>query len=636
MSGICGVFRLDRSPASGAELEATLARLERRGPDGTQAMCEGPVALGHALLATTPEARFETLPLRHAMSGCSITADVRLDNREELIERLGRTDQRGDGELVLRAYLTWGPDCLDHLIGDFAFAIWDPREQRLFCARDQTGMRQLIYHYKPAKLFAFATDPIALLEHGEIPLMINEERLADCLEELEAHDLESTPFLGVHRLQAGHAMLVDQAGPRTWSYWQLQPQDRLELKSDDDYAEALLEVLAKAVTARLRSPDPVGSMLSGGLDSGSIVAIASRSLKEQGRAPLQTFSAIDDRPGCIETGMIRRSQNLPHIASHSITPAGLMDRREEIERLLLEMDDPFDGWMNLQRAVYLAARDAGTKVVLDGVPGDLIIGLPDPVSLFADNGRWASALREAWGQKRFWGFDHPSAVRLARLVWRKSLPDGLLGMRDAQIERRRLLQEKKASPLAANFAERVRMTERRDAFMATIRPDDRSEMGRRRLAVLHPFSIVARERYDRTAAALGIETRAPFMDTRLMEFSLSLPPDQLQRHGWHKLILRRALRGYLPNEVLWRKGNESVNWQFTAILLKGLKPQLDIIVRSRLEHLVSERYLETFLATGFEAGSVAKHDRMVYVAAWLDNVTKSRTAGDHWNEREAN
>ena len=126
MSGICGFFCLDGTNPQPDQIEGMTLLLQRRGPDGTQHVLDGPIALGHTLLATTPEALHETLPVSDPASGCCITADVRLDNRDELLPALGLNEENrviGDGEIILRAYLHWGEACLEHLLGDFAFAI---------------------------------------------------------------------------------------------------------------------------------------------------------------------------------------------------------------------------------------------------------------------------------------------------------------------------------------------------------------------------------------------------------------------------------------------------------------------------------------------------------------------------------
>jgi asparagine synthase (glutamine-hydrolysing) len=204
MSGICGFFNLDGKPVTEAELRAMTALLKRRGPEHTGMWRDGRVCLGHTLLATTPELLIERQPFIHPDSGCVITADVRLDNRVELLKLLDRqtgAESEGDAELILRAYLAWGEQCLDRLLGDFAFAIWDPRERQLFCARDHFGMRPFYYHYGSRQRFLFASDARAILVTPEVPYRINNGRVADFLvSELEWIDYTSTFYEHIFRL----------------------------------------------------------------------------------------------------------------------------------------------------------------------------------------------------------------------------------------------------------------------------------------------------------------------------------------------------------------------------------------------------------------------------------------------------
>jgi asparagine synthase (glutamine-hydrolysing) len=269
MSGICGLFNLDDRPVSEPELAAMTAMLKKRGPDATRLWHNGPIGMGHTLLATTPELLFERQPYEHTETGYVITADVRLDNREELIAALtpGREPGSiGDAELILTAYLNWGEACLDRLLGDFAFALWDPRIKKLFCARDHSGMRQLYYHYTQAKRFVFATDARAILVLPQVPYRINEGRVADFLVgELEWIDYTSTFFEEVFRLPPGHKATISPAGLSVSEYWRPAPVPDFESWTDREYKEGFLEVFTQAVDARLRVPaGAVGSMLSGG------------------------------------------------------------------------------------------------------------------------------------------------------------------------------------------------------------------------------------------------------------------------------------------------------------------------------------------------------------------------------------
>lgn len=573
MSGICGFFCLDGTNPQPDQIEGMTLLLQRRGPDGTQHVLDGPIALGHTLLATTPEALHETLPFSDPASGCCITADVRLDNREELLTALGlaaETRMIGDGEIILRAYLHWGDACLENLLGDFAFAIWDPRSQRLFAARDQMGMRQLIHHHQPGRLFAFATEPAAILALQEVPKRINQERIADYLDELEGADFTSTFFEGLYRLPPAHCLTVDANGLNIRRYWTLQPQPELKLENDEAYAQAFLKVFTEAVRSRLRSNGPVGSMLSGGMDSGSVVAVASRLLKAEGRNPLQTFSAVGpDRETCIETRTIHQSLTLPDLQPHLVNHAELEPWADDLQRLVEEESEPFDGHMTLPRAAYLAAHRAGLRVVLDGVAGDVTLGAGTLVPRLLRQGRWRQVWRELQGERRFWG-PYLSIPRQLLSGLRSALaPDWARRARRHAQKLKRRLKPADGSLINPAFAKRINLAARHAAFMDLSRPGWQEPARERVGAITHIYLTVGRERYDRVSAALAIEPRDPFMDLRVINFCLSLPASQLQFDGWPKMILRRAMAGLLPDSVRWRCGKEHLGWTFTSTLLQA-------------------------------------------------------------------
>lgn len=566
MSGICGVVRIGGGAGAPDEVSGMLNRMAQRGPDRQSVWSEGPAVLGMALLATTPEAVIERLPLHHGASGCAITGDIRIDNRSELIAALGldvagRTV--GDGALVLHAYLTWGTDCSARLLGDFAFAIWDAPRQRLFCARDQAGMRPFIYHHAPGKLFAFASDTDALLAHAAIPARVNEARIADFLEDMEALDLTSTFYCDLHRLPPAHALIIEGGALRTWRYWEPEPPETLRLGSDAAYAEAFLAVFTEAVRSRLRAPPgKLASMLSGGMDSGSVAAVAARLLHQAGAPPLPTFSATSAAPDCVETRTIRASQGLPHLAPNDIAIEDFPAYADELLRLSQASGEPFDGHMAMLRAVYLAAHKAGFTVMLDGAAGDTTLMADDMVAWRLRHGDIIGAWHEAAGARRFWGAQESSLKTFINGARYVVVPEWLRALRrrtSASAQQRRRDQ---ASIVAPGLAARVNLAERRvaNARHVALQLDGRCDD--RRALVTHPFITVGRERYDRVAAPLGIEPRDPFLDRRLLAFCLTLPADQIEYDGWPKIVLRRAMAGVLPDHVRWRVGKEHVGGQF--------------------------------------------------------------------------
>ena len=554
------------------DLDPILALLERRGPDGTHRWADGPIALGHTSLATTPEALAEVLPLAEPDSGCTITADARLDNREQLIAALGlggETRTIGDGELILRAYLRWGEECPTHLLGDFAFAIWDPRATRLFCARDHMGMRQLIYHYAPGRLFAFATEAEALVAHAGVPRRINEARIADFLDDLEGIDFTSTFFEEVLRLPPAHTLTVDFSGLSLRRYWTLSAGPELKLDSDEAYAEAFLNVFTEAVRCRLRSAGPVGSMLSGGIDSGSVAAIAARLLAAERRGPLQTFSAVGtDRESCVETRAIYAAAKLPGLNAHFVDHARLGNLCDELIGLS-DGAEPFDSHMTLIRNVYLAAHQANIKVILDGAAGDLILAPRNSIARWLRRGQIINALREMRGEARFWGPTWPKCQSLIKAAWAAFVPHPIRKLRRWvmwRIEDQRIGAD---SLIAREFAAKINLNERRRTFRRHLPVGGASDAEQRAQSIRHPHLAAGRERYDRVASAVAIEPRDPFLDIRIVQFCLTLPWQQLQVDGWPKIVLRRAMRDRLPPTIIWRRGKQHLGWDFTQALFRG-------------------------------------------------------------------
>lgn len=296
MSGITGIFYRDGQPLDRDVLVCMTDTMQRRGPDRQQVWIEGPVGFGHAALFSTVEAERENQPTTLDNS-VWITGDARIDEWDELrrkLEAKGETHSEAvtDIELILRAYRVWGTACVDHLLGDFRLCdLGWARTAAFLCARSQR--HQTIYYHLSDRLFAFGSEVRLLLAMPDVPQRLNEARIADAIvDELEGIDQISTFYLDIQRLPRAHIMIIDREGMRQQRYWALDLNKEIRLKSDSEYSEAFLDIFQKAVICRLRAPDRVGSMLSGGLDSSSVVAVARQWRKNGGHAPLSTFSGI--------------------------------------------------------------------------------------------------------------------------------------------------------------------------------------------------------------------------------------------------------------------------------------------------------------------------------------------------------
>ena len=529
-----------------------LTAVAHRGPDEAGVWSDGHVGLGHRLLRATPGPPRETLPLVSARGELTLTADARLDNRDDLIRDLGfngrAADDIGDGELILAAYERWGDRAPRYLIGDFAFAIWDRRRRALLCVRDRMGVRPLYYVSIPG-LFAFATEIAGLLALSQVPHRLNEARVAEHLAGM-ASDKTSTFYLDILRLSPGHCLSVQDATVRVWPYWRLDPERQAGGASDQAYADELRTLLAQAVRCRLRANTPVGATLSGGLDSSAVACIARDLLRLEGGGPLRTFSAIfPDLPPTDERRFIDRA-----LQSGGLDPDRVrgdrIDALRDLDGRGPGLDEPDSSTIVLlYGALFDRARHRGVRVVLDGLEGDTAVshGFAYPLEL-ARTGRWIALATEI---KAFAATQGVPASRLLYQSLSPLVPPWIRGIGRRVTRRDRA---RRAPVIRGDLARRVCLEERwhvrRDTWLEGIRTA-RHDHWRR---IDSPVVTHAVETVSRTAARFSIEPRHPFLDSRLIEFTLALPGRQKLRGGLTRVVLRAAMAGVLPEEIRWRKG----------------------------------------------------------------------------------
>ncbi len=573
MSGIAGVIRFG-GQVEDTELEAMLQAMRRRGLDRQAFLDAGNAGFAQALLATTPEATAEQQPWRHPETGCVVVSDSRLDNRPELVRALGLdarcVDAVGDGELLHAAWQRWGEDCADRLLGDFAFAIWDPARQALFCARDIMGVRPLYFHHVPGRLFAFASDIQALLALKDVPRRINEGRIADAMVgELEGIDRTSTFYLDIERLPPARTLRVDMGGARQAEYWLPIGERPVDLpQSEGEWIEAVRTCLEQAVRYRLRGSGPVGAMVSGGLDSSSAAALGQRILEDGGPgARLPTFSAINSAGPCAETDAVRLMLAAFDFDATTVDLQALEGVAPEVLAHLEEMREPFDGTMTLISAVYAAAAVHGTHALLDGLPADNLYTAGGLFRGLALSGQWGRLWREARALHRTWAHPHPG-TRAVQTLAGTLAPRTLRRPWDALQQRRHYRDHCKTSSISQELASRVALRNRFEAY--------RQDMARTRLGnpnsaphtiMTAAYITAAVERYNRIASFHGVEPRHPFLDRRVIELHAWLPLHLRLRQGWYKWVLRAAVEGLLPGEVTWRRGKEHLGYQFNRSLL---------------------------------------------------------------------
>jgi asparagine synthase (glutamine-hydrolysing) len=607
--------------------------LGRRGPDGTRHFCNGPVGLGHTLLGTTPELLFENQPFHHSETGCVITADVRLDNRSELLNAIGqirRQDSIGDAELILLSYLKWNDACVDHLLGDFAFAISDPRSQRLFCARDHSGMRPFYYHSVTGQRFVFASDARAILVLPEVPYQVNQARIADYLiPELEWVDYTSTFYEGVYRLPPGHRATVTARGVDIVEYWKPEPRPASEALSDDDYEEGFLEVFTRAIASRLRAPpDQVGSMLSGGMDSGSVVAVARGILNARGDTPLCTYSCVSDTDtDCLESRLIRAHITVPSIRPTLISPP---DRQDTQESPVSGLEEPFDGEFLILKSIYASASEHGQRVVLDGGGGDIVLGAGSHIVRLIKQCRFRQAAADVAAEKNYW--DGASFLRDLLYYARAAVVPEAIKTRLRPIRyRRKVGGFVTASLISGDFARSIDTDDRferlRQMFPEQWAPDYAAE----RCNAIRPNVTGGRERYARLAASTAVEASDPFLDKRVIEYCAGLPGRVRLNNGWPKMLLRKLMAGKIPDEVRWSRGKPHLGWLFNDAATRQALDSGEVSLSSLREDL--RDYVDTASLTaawqGFAGGGEAAQIHSANVlSVWLRETAHRPVAPD--------
>jgi asparagine synthase (glutamine-hydrolysing) len=584
MSAIVGLYRRDNRPIDRMSLDRMAASLAHRGRDAAGEWNRGAVGLGHRMLWSTPESLHEDLPLTNKNGDAVITADARIDNRDELITALGlsRWSHGGisDSELILRAYERWGEVTPQRLLGDFAFAIWDERRQALFCARDHCGAKPFYYHQSD-RVFGFASEIKALLSTPEVPRRLNPMKVGDYLAGI-FEDQASTFYRDIFRLPAGHSMTVSRDNARVQAYSWLDPSREIRLRSDDEYAEAFRERFTEAVRCRLRSAFAVGGLLSGGLDSSSIVGTARRVLvREEGRG-LHTFSAIF--PGLPETdlkGIDERRFVQAVLATGGVTPhyvrADRVSPLSDLGRMQWHEDEAFLAPnLYMHWALYRAAHEQRIRVLLDGVDGDTTVshGLENLGELFRA-GKFRALGREVVALSRH----HDASAR--RIFWELGLkpmvPDRLQHWWRAL---RRPGQPSSGFNTTINpvFARRVALADRARAFRGAPRGSARTARESHWRGLTSPLLPYVLEIANKAAAAFSLEPRYPFFDRRLMEFCLALPPEQKLAQGWTRVVMRRAMAGILPDEVRWRVGKANLSSNFKRGMLDRDRSLLDDVI----------------------------------------------------------
>jgi asparagine synthase (glutamine-hydrolysing) len=456
-----------------------------------------------------------------------------LELRRELRSLGHRFRTNTDTEVILHAYQQWGASCVSHFRGMWAFAIHDCRNGVLFCSRDRFGIKPFYYFASPS-LFLFGSEIKQILEHPEIPRRVNEAVALQYLTQGVQDHSELTFFERIRQLPAAHNLHIDlrrePLSIRIDKYWDL-PVDAPDGRSEKFYVERFAELFADSIEKHLRSDVPVGSCLSGGLDSSSIVAVASR---EAPGSHLHSFSSCFEAEVLDERPFIRAIVDATDIAPSLVFPRA-ENFWDDLDRVIWHQDEPFGSTsVYAQWCVMRAARQAGVPVLLDGQGGDEIL----------------------CGYRKFYPFHLWHMFRQAKA---KVVSEGIAWLRGngrhnwSWKHARRYLPVASQRESAASLVCDSEAIERNKVALP-VHIGAGESLQQRQKDDLTRYSLPALLHYeDRSSMAHSIESRVPMLDHELATFAVNCPPELKLRDGWTKWILREAMKGTLPESVRLRK-----------------------------------------------------------------------------------
>lgn len=532
---------MDGAPADRALLGRMTRFLEFRGPDAQEIWCDGPAGFGHTLLQIGNGIPLEKQPAQLDRR-LWIIADARIDARNELIGKLKAKSGAArcvslstpDSVLILHAYDVWGDACVEHLIGDFSFAVWDAPGQRLFCARDQFGVKPFFYA-RLGSCIVFSNTLNCIRLHPAVSSKLNDLAIADFLLFDVFQDPEATSFADINRLPPAHVATCEQGKIGVWRYWTLPVATLLQHGRKEEFLEHFRELFDAAVADRLRTKN-AGVLMSGGLDSPIVTATARRLLRGNGnegglRAYTDVFDTLIKHEERHYATLVAEALKIP-IEYSVCDHCRIFDRADQPEN---HSPEPADSAWPYTTGHQLRRLAIDNRVALTGYGADPT--LYGRISIHFRHlletkqfGRALSDAAEYLGQEG----------RLSRLYLRIRFNIVFASKRygpqyptwlNEELERRLALHERWESATLVAFSG------------AGVRPEAHDGM-------LSPMWAKLFEEHDAGVTGIPIEVRHPFFDLRLVNFLLALP-----RLPWccDKQLLREAARGVLPEAVRLRR-----------------------------------------------------------------------------------
>lgn len=581
MCGIAGIIDFNK-PVEQSDLERMLKVIRHRGPDDSGTWMNGNIALGHNRLSIIDLSYDGHQPM--VMNGLVLVYNGEIYNYIELRQELETDHQQAfktktDTEVILKAYLVWGKDCVKHFRGMWAFALFDKEKQELFCSRDRFGIKPFYYWYNDGQ-FIFASEIKAILEIG-ISRKAYLPVLADYLIYGFEDHCPETFFKGVLKLSPGNNLMLDLK-TREMSikkYYDLAMATEGKTSSIEEYAQCLYDT----IKLHLRSDVPVGTCLSGGLDSSSITILASQLYNAHSEIPFTVVTAQSNESKNDETSYAKEIVN--HCRPRwVVTSPTFEDFQKNVRAFVWHQDEPTGSFSPfMQYWVMKAAREAGLKVMLDGQGGDETL----------------------LGYERYYPTIFLHWFKEFKL--QKAFKEFILASRHSKLSLVQLSQY--TFYFLFPFIRRVYLNKRRKEINSNLLPIDNKHMYA--VAKLHrnlrdlqiseitPYQLPHLLQYeDKNSMAFSIEARVPLVDHKLVEAALTLKPSDKIHNGFTKWALRKTMSGKMPDSITWRRNKIGFNaptdnwleqgksWMYETIRNSQLLREMGISVSKRKKDLL--------------------------------------------------
>jgi asparagine synthase (glutamine-hydrolysing) len=540
VSGIIGIVNVDQAPVDAVLLREMTQHMAFRGPDSQETWISSHVGFGHAMLRTTFETVEEHQP-RSLDGKVWITADARIDARHELIDKLEADACRelahaNDAELILHAYRVWGTSCIHHLLGDFAFAIWDASRQRLFCARDHFGVRPF-YYARVGGCLVFSNNLDTIRRHPRVSDELNDLAIVNFFLFRYQPRIDQTSFADIQSLLPAHTLTWEGGTTTISRYWTLPIEDPIRYKRRHDYVDHFRELLDTAVADRMRT-DRAGIEMSGGMDSSSIAAtIHSIRMQKKDNFALKAFTYVYDRL----------------IPDEERRYAGLVANHLDMPIHFVALDDKkwFDGWdregfrfpepivnaplWNDEDCIRKAALDDDIRVFYSGLGPDSMLNEPVRYLTLLRHGH----IRDYLSQTRNFAIRyHKRPLAAIGRIWQR--------LRGAVPEQRADVDA--FALLAPSIVDQIAIPKR--WWQLPDQPETHPWRPRTYSQLTDPYWTLGFQQYDAANWRAPIEFRYPYFDIRLVRYLLRVPV--LPPWCLNKALLREVMRSKLPETVRMR------------------------------------------------------------------------------------